>query len=70
VLASSELVVSDDTGVAYNDDIMIFCPDVKFDQLGLDPVHNILEILSPSPLAGSYQISEPCKNKAIISGIP
>ena len=70
VLAHSTLVVNNATGTAYNGDIVIACPLVNFEEIGmnLDGL-NVLEILAPSPLAGIYSLSSPQNNYAEITPI-
>ena len=55
-LADGTAIVTSASGTGYNDSIVIFAPDVRFDQLGINENTNILEVLSPSANAGSYEI--------------
>lgn len=73
-LANENIVVSSTAGTAYNDNIVLFCQSTKLDLVGmrLDGLVK-LEILSPSPLAGLYDVIEPNGNTAVVSlssGIP
>ena len=65
-LASKTVALSATTGVAYNDEIVVFCPTTKLDQVGMDIAEAELHILSPSPLAGIYSASNPNNNVVTI----
>lgn len=66
-LAVSSLEYSG-SGTAYNDDIMLFSPEVKFDKIGMNIDSSArLHILAPSPLANSYDLTEPVGNTAVVS---
>jgi hypothetical protein len=67
-LAISDVPVASQSGTAYNDNITIFCPDVLFDNIGMNDGTALLEILSPSANAGSYTLSVPKKNSAVVTG--
>ena len=62
VLASSEEVLSEQTGIGHNQSAVLYCPDVRFDRLPLNPSTNVLEIFAPSPNAGIYTVSNPYRN--------
>lgn len=69
-LAESDLVVNSDTGIAYNSNITIVCPEVNFQELGLSTSgDSFVEVLSPSVNSGSYDLSEPVKNTAVVDGV-
>ena len=66
-VATGSLALSS-TGTAYNQNIIIFSPDIKFDNIGMKTDGTaILNIMSPSPNAGSYTLSEPSGNSALMS---
>lgn len=67
-LANVSIVVPTTSGTGYNDNIVMFCPDVKLDYAGiiLDGTAEI-NILSPSPLAGIYLANNPNGNVIEIS---
>jgi len=68
-LAEAELVVSSDTGTGYNSNITIVCPEVNFQALGLATNgESFIEVLSPSTNTGSYDLSNPDKNTAVVDG--
>jgi hypothetical protein len=55
---------------AYNDSIVLYCPDIEFDTLGWGlPADNILEILT-GPYTGIYTCSNRDGHMVIINGIP
>jgi len=71
VLANAVLVVNNAGGTAYNDNIVIACPQVNFSEIGMNlEGSNVLEILAPSPLAGKYVLSAPNNNYADIAPTP
>lgn len=61
---ASMTMVDSGSALAFNDYINLFCPEVKFDQLGLSKTENmtLLEILSPAFYAGEYTVSNPNSN--------
>jgi len=66
--SSLELTTS---ATAYNDSIVVFSPTNKLDNIGMSLDGDaVLHILSPSPLAGRYGLSNPKGNVATISPIP
>lgn len=67
-LASTTTVVSSASGTACNDAIVIYTPEIRLDEIGIDESSNVLEILAPSPLAGTYSISNRTKSHAEVSG--
>jgi hypothetical protein len=73
-LANENIVVPITSGTGYNDDIVLFCPSTKLDLVGMRNDNRVkLEILSPSPLAGLYDISAAKGNSAVVdltSGLP
>ena len=75
-LATSNLVVGGPLAwvpaLAYNDMIVLFCPDLKLDTLGWDKDHltkNILEILT-GVHAGIYNWSNPDGYMVTVAGVP
>lgn len=68
VLASSTLVATGIIATAYNDNIVLYCPDVDFVSLGIDTSNNVLEILAPSSEAGVYTVSSPTRNTVVVAG--
>lgn len=67
-LAQSEVAVATTTGTAYNDEITIFCPDIRFDRIGMATDGTaILEILAPSANAGTTTLSSPQGNIAVVA---
>jgi len=69
MLAFSTTEVSSQSATGFNDNIVIYAPDVRFDLLPLDTSSNVLKILSPSANAGNYSIASPDTHMANISGI-
>ena len=69
MLAFSTTEVSSQSATGFNDNIIIYAPDVRFDLLPLDTSSNVLKILSPSVNAGNYSITSPDTHMANISGI-
>lgn len=55
-LADGTAVITSASGTAYNNSVVIFAPDVRFDQLGINENTSILEVFSPSANAGTYEI--------------
>ena len=51
------IVEATDVGIAYNEYIAFVAPLNDLDHIGLMPLSHVLEVLSPSPNAGSYQIT-------------
>jgi hypothetical protein len=68
MLAFSSTEVASQSATGFNDNIIIFAPNVRFDFLPLTG-SNILKILSPSANAGNYSIANSDTNMANISGI-
>ena len=66
-LDPAETVVPTGSAIAYNDYIVIFCPDANLAEIGLDTTNSILEVLAPSSYAGIYAISDPNGNYARVS---
>lgn len=66
-LATSSLEYTG-SGTAYNDDIMLFSPEVDLDRIGMALDGSArLKILAPSPLANSYDILQPTGKTAVVS---
>lgn len=63
-LANVTTVVNDAAAIAYNEKIVIYSPNVFFNQLPLDKENTwtYLEVLSPSVNAGVYTVSNASKN--------
>lgn len=66
-LADGTAIITSASGTGYNNAVVIFAPDVRFDQLGINESTNILEVLSPSVNAGSYTINNVDGKQADIS---
>lgn len=47
------------TATAYNNNIALYCGTVDFSALGINPSEAILEVLSPSPNQGTYDVGFP-----------
>jgi hypothetical protein len=57
MLADSMVVLPTTAGIAYNDDIILFCPTKNLDNVGMSKDGSAkVHILAPSPLAGTYNI--------------
>lgn len=66
-LADSTVVVPTTAGVGYNDEIVMFCPGSKLDNVGMALDGSArLQILAPSPLAGIYNVVNPRGNVVTI----
>ena len=62
-LANKNQILGTTPSIAYNDKILMFCPTMKLDSIGMMADNNtVLKILAPSSLAGEYFISEPSGN--------
>jgi len=68
-LAEMEVVVSSQTGTAYNDSVILYSDGVMFDSLPIIFGSNVLEILAPSSWSGDYSVSDPHKTQISVSGI-
>lgn len=55
-LAHQNTVVNNKTATAYNKSISLVAPAVNLSILGVIPDHHILQVLSPSPNAGTYTL--------------
>ncbi len=66
-LANSALVASG-TGIAYNNYISIFSPNVALSEVGLskNPSETVLHIFGPHPHAGTYQVANAVNHSAHI----
>jgi hypothetical protein len=73
MLSTSSTAVSTTSGNAFNDEIVLYCPDYRFDTLGVDTIpntQNLLQILSGLN-AGTYNVELPGQNTIkIIQGSP
>lgn len=67
-LASHTQVMGATAGVVYNDEIVIFCPTVKFDKIGMNQGGAYLKILPPSGVAGTYSVENPRGNVVGVAG--
>lgn len=66
-LAESVTALTSTSAIAYNDEVVMFCPGSKLDSLGMSLDGNAtLNILAPSPLAGYYDITNPSGNVVTI----
>ncbi|RTK95771.1 MAG: hypothetical protein EKK64_05810 [Neisseriaceae bacterium] len=62
-LADSFEVLSPTSAIAYNDYIVVFCPELKLEDLGIAKNGTAsIEIKSPSSLAGDYSVGETSGN--------
>jgi hypothetical protein len=68
LLANSTEVISEQTGIVFNDNVVLYCPTVRFDSLPLEPT-NVVEVFSPSANAGLYTLSNPYKNTAQVTTV-
>ena len=68
-LATKTTALSTTEGIAYNDRIVMFCPNQNFNGLGISDNCN-LDILAPSPLAGTYSISGTDGNALELTVVP
>lgn len=64
-LAEMDAVISNQLGVAKNNEIVIFSPDLSFEKLGISDT-NVLEVIYPS---GTYEIQSYEGNYAVLNGI-
>lgn len=72
-LANMTTVVTADSATAYNEEIALYSPNVRLDEVPIDlnPLYNYLEIMAPSSNAGTYTVDTPYRNHAFIaSGSP
>jgi hypothetical protein len=69
-LASTNTAVSGDTGIASNDAIALYTPDLNFNRIGLSTTNTILEVLAPSPNQGNYTLVNPSRNTVEVVGAP
>lgn len=61
-LADQQTVLSGKLGKAYNDHVAFVSPDFDIEGLGIGETSHVLEVLSPSSNAGTYQIDQ-CSGK-------
>jgi len=57
-LATKTTVLSGKLGTGYNDHVAFISPDIELDGLGIAVFNHILEVLAPSPNAGTYTLGE------------
>lgn len=56
------------TGTAYNDELVLFCPDLQLDRLGMALDGSaMMTVFSPSILSGSYIVDNPRGNVASVT---
>lgn len=66
-LADKEVALATTSGIAYNDDIVMFCPSSKLDNIGMSLDGSAkVHILPPSSLAGTYNVVNPSGNTVVI----
>jgi hypothetical protein len=71
VLASTEIVVPPTFGLGYNDGVALFAPDVQLDDIGVNiDGESVLEVMAPSPNAGTYTLTSVSGHTAGVPGIP
>ena len=68
LMSTSTTLVSSASGTAYNNEVVLFSPDIVIGEEGVSPTSNFLEILSPSPNSGEYTLSDIEGNFAVVSG--
>jgi hypothetical protein len=69
MLASSDIPISNQAGTAYNDYITIWSSSVLFDNIAMSTDGSaLLEVFAPSPNAGTYNLSNPSRNTAVVTG--
>lgn len=66
-LADKTTVLSGQLGTAYNDHIILVAREIILADLGIIENGNILEVLSPSPNAGTYMIDKGTGNTARVT---
>lgn len=66
-LADRSLVLEPTIGTGYNDEIVMFCPNLKLDNIGLAlDASAKMNIFGPSPLEGSYNLVTPRGNTVTV----
>jgi hypothetical protein len=69
-LADKTVAVATTTGTAYNDEVVLFCPDVQLDRIGMALDGSAtMTVFAPSILSGSYAVDNPRGNAASVSGV-
>jgi hypothetical protein len=66
MLSTSSTAVSSTAGTVYNDAIVLFSPEYRFDTLNLDLGDNVLQILNGAN-AGRYTVNTPLSNTVAIA---
>lgn len=66
ILANADMIMPSSSGTAYNEKIVVFCPSIVFEDLGIGD--NVFQILGPHPHAGLYSITNANGNYADIHG--
>lgn len=59
--------VANGTGTAYNVNVKLISPDQSLQDIGLDYSNHIMEVLAPSPNAGTYTIGTPDNHVATVT---
>jgi len=68
-LADKTVAVATTTGTAYNDEVVLFCPDLQLNRIGMALDGSAtMTVFAPSLLAGGYTVDNPRGNAASVSG--
>lgn len=65
-LADEITMVSNRTGTAYNNYIMLIAPNTSLANVGIDFDNHFLQVLSPSPNTGTYKLSNASGDNAVV----
>ena len=69
-LADKTIAVATTTGTAYNDEVVLFCPDLQLDRIGMALDGSAtMTVFAPSLLTGGYTVDNPRGNAASITGV-
>jgi hypothetical protein len=70
-LATTDVVIEGGTGTGKSDKIVLYCPDIKFDELPVDPEQSLVlvEVFAPSANAGDYQAHTPTGHHMTVEGV-
>lgn len=69
-LADRTVAVATTTGTAYNDEVVLFCPDLQLARIGMALDGSAtMTVFAPSILSGSYTVDNPKGNAASVSGV-
>ena len=67
-LANSFVALATTTGTAYNNEILMFCPSIQMDDLGIALDGSaVMDVKSPSALSGEYYVTNPQGNTITVS---